>query len=137
MSTILTYPGTHADGTPIVFTDLLQDASKTKLLVLGTDTIAVKAQTFIRQRINIDPDEYVSVLFIFVTQPLLVLPELKKLSSNIKHPTHSLHWDLYTTYTVFSISPGNEIISDVINAIELDNGYGAIDAAILFAFSNG
>jgi hypothetical protein len=63
MSDILVYPGNDASGIPLVFANLINDVSRTKLLVLGTDGIAVKAQAFIKHRIASDPDSYVSVKF--------------------------------------------------------------------------
>lgn len=137
MSNILFFPGNDAAGMPLVFSQLVNDASKTKLLVLGTDAVAVKAQTFIKQRIANDPDSYVSVLFLFVSQPSIILDDLKKLPVKLKLPSHSLNWDVYATFRVFSISPGNRMISDVITSTELDETPGSIDAAILFAFANG
>jgi hypothetical protein len=138
MSNILVYPGNDpAAGTPLVFSQLVNDASKTKLLVLGADGVAVKAQEFIKHRIANDPDSYVSVLFLFVSQPSLILADLKNLPVELKHPMHSLNWDAYALYKILSISPGNRMISDAITSTEVDDGYGSIDAAILFAFDNG
>lgn len=137
MSDILFYPGNDAAGVPLVFSQLVNDASKTKLLVLGTDGVSVKAQEFIKQRIANDPDSYVSVLFLFVRQPSLILADLKNLPVKLKLPSHSLNWNVYASYRIFSISSGNRMISDVITSTELDDAYGSIDAAILCAFANG
>ena len=137
MSNIFVYPGNDATGVPLVFSHIINDASKTKLLVLGTDSIAVKAQEFIKQRIAIDPGSYVSVLFLFVSQPTLIVTDLKTLPVKLKNQLHSLNWDMYGSYKIFSISPGNRMISDVITSTELDDAYGAIDSAILFAMANG
>ncbi|MES2373082.1 MAG: hypothetical protein V4557_10925 [Bacteroidota bacterium] len=137
MSHIFVYPGNDAAGIPLVFSQLVNDASKTKLLVLGTDGVAAKAQEFIIHRITNDPDSYVSVLFLFVNQPALILADLKSLPVKLRHPSHSLDWDAYASYRIFSISPGNRMISDVITSTELEDAYAAIDSAILFAFSNG
>lgn len=137
MDNIFIYPGNDAGGLPLVFLELINDVSKTKLLVLGTDDISLKAQAYIKNRIAIDPDEYVSVSFIFITEPLLVLGDLKTLRVELKNPTHVLHWDVYLSYRVFSVSPGDGLISDVISATQLDEAYGSIDSAILCAMSNG
>jgi hypothetical protein len=137
MQNILTYPGVDANGAPIVFEDLVNDTSKTKLLVLFNDAIALKARQYVADIVESHPQEYVSVIFLFVDQPLLILSELKKLTVKLKNPVHTLDWDQYASYRVLSISPGNKLISDAVTANELDSGYGLIRAAILFAFANG
>jgi hypothetical protein len=137
MSNILSFPGNKPDGTPIVFADLVNDASTTKLLVLYTDTVAVKAQQFIHEMLADHPDEYVSVVFLFVQQPESILAELKALNVNLGDPDHSLDWNQYTSYRILSISPGNKMLSDAISATDLDAEYGSIKSAILYAFNNG
>jgi hypothetical protein len=137
MSNILSFPGNKPDGTPIVFADLVNDASTTKLLVLYTDTVAVKAQQFINDMIAGNPGDYISVLFLFVKEPQLILATLQTLSVNLGDPDHSLDWNQYANYRILSISPGNKTLSDAITAAELDEAYGSIKSAILYALNNG
>lgn len=137
MSNMLSYPGNNPDGTPIVFTDLINDTSKTKLLVLFNDAVALKAQQYVKDIVSAHPEEYVSVIFLFVAEPYAVQDALKQLAVKLRIATHFLHWEQYTSYRIFSISPENKLISDAVTATELDAAYGSIRSAVLCAFANG
>ena len=137
MSNIFILPGNDPQGNPLSFSRFLHDISKTKLLVLYDDAVAHEAHKAVVAIVEANPDDYVSVVFLFVKEPLSILQELKKLPINIGDPDHSLQWYMYPSYRVLSISPANKVISDAITATDLQQAYGAIKSSILYAFANG
>jgi len=134
---IFTYPGNDPDGSPIVFANLINDVSKIKILVLYNDDVAQKAKEFIIKMVTAHPRDYISVVFLFVTQPLLIIGDLKNLDVILSDPEHSLNWDIYSSYRIFSISATNKLISDAITVSDLGRGYGLIKDAIFYALDNG
>lgn len=135
MSNIFIFPG-DMNGEPIVFADLVNDASKTKLLVLYNDATSLNAQEFITKMTDAHPDDYKSVIFLSVSEPSLILTDLQTLPVNIGDAEHSLDWNMYSSYRIISISPSG-ILSDVVTADQLDEAYGSIKDAIFYALGNG
>ncbi|MES2332495.1 MAG: hypothetical protein V4539_23010 [Bacteroidota bacterium] len=137
MSNILMFPGNYPDGKPIIFHDLINDPGKSKLLVLYSDNIALEERKYIRKMVSANPSDFVSVVFLFVQDPSIILNELKKLAVNIVDPDHVLDWKLYSSYRLLSVSSSHKIISDVRTVTELDGEYGMVREAIINAFANG
>jgi hypothetical protein len=118
-----------------LFQQILDKPDQIIILILGVDNAASKASAFAKAIVAALPNDkysiYNMVVFVILTNPMHILAQLNNLKCH-----KNVDMNNYTSFTLLSISPFRNIISEGVTAQRFLNGKLSMHTAMLAASAN-